>query len=590
MADSAQAGQQLPIPAADAAAGSMLSPGSLDIEQPTITLSTIKGQPIFRQITMMLAIAASVAIGVSVVMWSQDPVYTALSGVSSDKDVAQVAELLTKAQIEYKINTSTGHISVVANKAHEAKMLLASEGLPRASGTGYELLDQEVPFGTTRFAENSRHRRALEGELARSISLLGNIENARVHLAVPRQSVFIRKRKKPSASVYVKLYPGRALERGQVEAVVHLVSASVPNLETNAITVVDHKGNMLKGAGADDEMVVSTKQLDYKKKIEGNFENSIEALLSSFLGPDGVRAEVSAEVDFTISESTQESYEPDSPAVRSERSVEERSNNNFAAGIPGALSNQPPLTGDAPENAGEGEEAGGNGSSNFRRQTVKNNELDRNVTHTKRSTGEVTRLSVALVVDHKRTLNDKGETIVVPRSKEELLRIEDIAKRAIGFDVGRGDSINVINEAFYEPEPLGDLPELPIWEQSWFMDAVKQGLGALFVLYLVFGLLRPTMKKMVAPVKTKEMLNLEQTQLEQQMVEDQATREKEAAAQEAAAAAEADGQTEEEIEEMFKLESPKTFEMQVKAAREIVKEDPKRVAQVIKKWAGAEEG
>jgi len=554
--------------------------GDVGAEQPVMTLASLRGQPIFRQMALMVVMALSVAIGVSVALWAEGPTYKVLGEVGQ-KDATQVIDILTKAQIEHTVDAMTGQISVASDEEARARRLLAAEGLPKKSGlSGYELLDSPIEFGTTRFAEKSRHRRALEGELARTIMSFRDIDDARVHLAFPRQSVFIRKRKQPSAAISVKLYPGRSLEKGTVQAIVHIVSSAVPNLEPGMVTVVDGKGRLLKGLGDDSELSVSTKQLDYQKKVERGYADRIEKLLASYVGPEGVRAEVSAQLDFSSTENTRESYEPDNPAIRSQQTFEENNTNRFAAGIPGALSNQPPAPPEAPEEAVGANAAAGNSAANTSRRSTINYLPDHNVVHTKRSVGDVQRLSVAIVVDHKKALVD-GKIINTARTQEDLTRITEIAKSAVGFNVTRGDTISVINEAFFVPPPFAALPEPAMWEQPWFADVIKRVLAGILLLYMVFSLMQ-IMKKLIVPVKTKEMVAYEEAR-----DAELAASEKGGAEGGAGGAGGAEGG--EEIDEAFKLEAPKTFEMQIKAAREIVKEDPKRVAQVIKKWAGSTE-
>ncbi|WP_246345223.1 flagellar basal-body MS-ring/collar protein FliF [endosymbiont of Lamellibrachia barhami] len=284
----------------------------------------LQDNPIFRQIAVMVGIAASVALGVAVVLWSQTPNYSLLYGNLAQKDAMEIVQALQQIGIEYQVDQSTGAVMVPSADLQEARMKLAGQGLPHSDSLGFELLQQDTGFNTSRMVEAARYQRAMEGELARSIATLANIESARVHLATPKQSVFVRQRKVPSASVVIKLYSGRTLEKGQVEAITHLVASSVPELDVSQVTVVDHKGKLLSGADKSAQMAMSSSQFEYTRELEAHYKQRIEDILSPLLGQDNLRAEVAAEVDFTVIEQTQESYDPDMSALRSEQINEQQ--------------------------------------------------------------------------------------------------------------------------------------------------------------------------------------------------------------------------------------------------------------------------
>ena len=460
----------------------------------------LKDNPLVRQLAVMVGIAASVALGVAVVLWSQSPNYAPLYGTLADQDAMEVMTALQQAGVDFKVDQTTGMVMVPSGKLQELRMQLASQGLPHSDGLGFEMLQQETGFGTSQLVERARYHHALEGELARTISSISSVKTARVHLALPKQSVFVRKRKKPSASVTLGLYAGRVLEPAQVDSIVHLVASSVPELEPGRVTVVDHKGRLLSEESRSNEMKLSSTQFEYTRKIEEHYRRRIEDLLMPILGKDSIRAQVTAEVDFTVTEQTQEQFNPDQPALRSEQVNEEASRLSAVQGVPGALTNQPPAAGNAPEQAAGGQGAGDNSTPlNTSKQATRNFELDRVISHTRLAPASLRRLSVAVVVDDVLQPGAEGAVIRRARTPEDIERITQLVREAIGFSLQRGDSIKVINSSFLPPEAVEPLPELAIWEQPWFWDVVKQVGGVVIAVLIVFGVLRPTMKKLINP-------------------------------------------------------------------------------------------
>lgn len=546
------------------------------------TNSKLTENPIFRQLAVMIGIAASVALGMAVVLWSQAPSLAPLYGNLAEKDASQVLELLQQNGIEYQVEEGSGLIMVPAGKVKEVRMQLASAGLPNSSGMGFELLQQDMGFGTSRVVERARYVQAMQGELARTIVTIGNVQSARVHLAIPKQSVFVRERKKPSASVTVRLLSGRTLDPGQVDAIVHLVASSVPELETGRVTVVDQKGNLLSGDGSAKDLKLSSSQFDYTRRIEDHYRERIESLLAPILGADRVRAQVNAEIDFSVTEQTQERYNPDQPALRSEHINEQERSNGLAQGIPGALSNQPPVAGEAPEVARDGGENARDSVRDSSRQATRNYELDRTISHKRLAQNALRRLSVAVVVDDRNVTLADGNKERRERTPEEIERITQLVHEAIGFDVRRGDSVRVVNSSFLDPEPIEALPEPALWEQAWFLDLLKQVGGVAVVLLLIFGVLRPTLARLTGSPGTEL-----------------------AVAEGGADVAGADGATvtgplgadgmptgdsgEQPLklgvdEERVKLPDGGGYENIMMAARDLVGEDPKRVAQLVKNW------
>lgn len=535
----------------------------------------LQDNPIVRQIAVMVGIAASVALGVAVVLWSQTPSYSPLYGNLPQKDAMEIAQALQAAGIEYKIDQSNGIVMVPSGDLQEARMKLAGQGLPQSGSVGFELMQEDTGFTTSRLVESARYQRAIEGELARSVMTLANVESARVHLATPKQSVFIRKRKYPSASVVVKLYPGRNLEKGQVEAITHLVAASVPELEASNVTVVDQRGNLLSSKKDSREMQLTSSQFEYTRGLEEHFKQRVEDILAPLVGRENLRAEVTADVDFTMTEQTQEYFNPDANALRSEQINEQQSRLGEVQGVPGALSNQPPAAGTAPQVAA-GTAAGQEGGTplNTSKRATRNYELDKTVSHTRLPSNRLRRLSVAVVLNDRYVAGEDGKLQAVERTPEEISRISSLIKDAVGYNVQRGDSVQVINESFFVPEAPEPLPEVPLWEQAKFWDWVRQGGGWLLALLLIVGVLRPTMNRLMKQAEVSRRTD-----------------------ELAVAAAGSGGMPDAHAgmggEEMgalgmddgsLHLPGPRSYEKTLDAARNMISDDPKRVAQVVRKW------
>lgn len=526
--------------------------------------SGFTGLPALRQLGLMIGLAASVALGVAIVMWAQTPSYRLLYNNLSNQDAAQVVEALQQAGVKYKADESNGSIWVAGGELHNARMQLASQGLPEGTGVGFEIMDGQDGFGSSQFVESVRYQRALEGELARTISTIKSIQSARIHLAIPKQSVFVRKRKKASASVTLSLYPGRQLEAGQVQAIVNLVSSSVPDLENSMITVVDQQGRLLTDVHGSD-MAFSAKQLDYKHQLEESYARRIENILSPIVGLGRVKAQVNAELDFTVTERTQELYNPDQAALRSEQTVEEtRGAGGNAAGVPGALSNQPPENATLSTETADGNVASAAVMVNSSRRSTRNFEVDKTISHTRLATGTIHRLSVAVLVDNKQDA-EGGEA--KPYTDEEIQRFTQLVRDAVGFNVRRGDSLNVVNIAFTQPPEPEALPEPSILEQAWVWDAGKQVLGGIAVLFLVFGVLRPVLRELAQKgIDMEKMAG----QLRGQVLGDG-----ESDVMLSASA------TAQQIQQ-------KSHESNLNTAMSMVDQDPRTVAQALKGWVAAD--
>ncbi|MFB4393847.1 MULTISPECIES: flagellar basal-body MS-ring/collar protein FliF [unclassified Pseudomonas] len=565
-------------------------------------LENISQMPMLRQVGLLVGLAASVAIGFAVVLWSQQPDYRPLYGSLAGMDTKQVMETLAAADIPYTVEPNSGALLVKADDLSRARLKLAAAGVAPSDGNiGFEILDKEQGLGTSQFMEATRYRRGLEGELARTISSLNNVKAARVHLAIPKSSVFVRDERKPSASVLVELFPGRALEAGQVMAIVNLVATSVPELDKSQVTVVDQKGNLLSDQLQDTALTMAGKQFDYSRRMEGMLTQRVHNILLPVLGNDRYKAEVSADVDFSAVESTSEQFNPDQPALRSEQAVnEQRASSQGPQGVPGALSNQPPAGANAPENATATATPAGaiqpgqplvdaNGQqimdpatgqpmlapypSDKRTQSTRNFELDRSISHTRQQQGRLTRLSVAVVVDDQVKLDAAtGEATNTPWSAEDLARFTRLVQDAVGFDASRGDSVTVINVPFSADRGEA-LVDIPFYSQPWFWDIVKQVLGVLFILVLVFGVLRPVLNNITGGGKSaandSDMELGGMIGLDGELGNDRVS---------------LGGPS------SILLPSPSEgYEAQLNAIKGLVAEDPGRVAQVVKEWINADE-
>jgi flagellar M-ring protein FliF len=533
--------------------------------------SDVKRALFMRQIMFLFAVAGSVAIGVYVVLWSQKPNYSLLYGSLSDQDASQVIESLQKSNIDYHVDPNSGAVMVASSKVHEARMKLATEGLPRSANSGFSILNEEQKLGTSQFMEKARYQHALENELALSIAKVSAVKAARVHLAIPKESVFLRNRKAASASVLLDLYPGHRLEVGQVAAIANLVAASVPSLELSNVSIIDQYGRLMSQNQSSADLALTASQFQYATQVENSYIERIENILIPILGPDGVKAQVTAEMDFTSTERTQESYNPDMPALRSERVEEDRSSvANISGGVPGALSNQPAVDGKAPEVVGDNEAGDGNGKSatgSSQSRSTRNYELDKTISHTRLAMGSLVRLSVAVVIDYKKALDEKGKVIRVEHTPEEIERITNLVKETIGFNIVRGDRVNVMNSPFSLPDAVEPLPETPIWQQAWVWDIAKQVVGGLFVLFIVFGVLKPSIKNMM----NKE-ITLHQSAL---------------AGPAGVVGQLADNSGEEpNVQEIKALESAPEYDKSISNVKEMVNTDPKLAAQVVRNWVG----
>lgn len=538
---------------------------------------------LLRQAGLMVGLAASVAIGFAVVLWTQGEDYRPLYGSLEHLDSKEVTEILESNEIPFKVDENSGALLVGAKDVHKARLKLSEAGIPNTNNSvGFELLDKEQPLGTSQFMEGARYRRSLEGELARTIASVTSVKSARVHLAIPKASVFVRDNHVPSASVFVELFPGRGIDPNQVRGIANLVASSVPELKPENVTVVDQKGALLSVGVEDAKLTVASQHLDYTRKVENDMMLRVRRLLSPILGDDNFKTEVSADLDFSEIEQAQESFNPDLPALRSEQTSEEVKKGPGAdGGIPGALTNQPPASAAAPEvaKAPDGKtQTTSTEQSNSRTQATRNFELDRTVSFTKHEKGKLKRISLAVVVNDKIVTDPAtGQKAKMRWSDAELERLAALVRDAVGYSAARGDSVNVMNEAFIDADGTETFAS-PWWQTEWFKSIAKQGAGIFIILVLIVGLLRPVLKSLASSGL-------------------QSRAEEEAKEMEALRAAGVDGfdsLSDETVTltggDSLALPSPEqSYEQQLNAVKALVAEDPGRVAQVIKRWINENE-
>ncbi|HHT0593119.1 TPA: flagellar basal-body MS-ring/collar protein FliF [Legionella anisa] len=523
---------------------------------------------IARQIGLLVGIAASIAIGLGVVLWSRDPNYVPLYTQMNARDAAEVVSALERNGIDFKIDNNNSMIMVAADNLQNVRLKLAMEGLPRDPAGSEELFSSSNAFNSSQFMENARYKQALEAELARTISKFNDIKSARVHLAIPRESAFVRDAHEPSASVFLDVYSGLQLKKHTIAAIVNLVASSIPNLSASRVTVVDQDGQLLNEGGGQTFFTDTERFLDYRQNLEHQYAQKIQDILTPILGYGRVRAKVSADIDFTSYEQTQEMFNPELPSLRSEQTMEEKRNvSNEAVGVPGTLSNTPQANPalnpknappkNVPPNAQQQTQAASdtNQPTDLRKQSTKNFELDKTISHTKNQPGTIKRLSVAVLVDNRAVMNEKTKKMSkTPLTQKEIEQIKILVADAIGLNAQRGDSLNVINTDFVKPDPIAAIPEERFWQKDIFWSIVKQTTAALFVLALIFGVLRPMLKTLASNRNARGVAN------DEQPIADLTY----------------DG--------TISIKEANDYESQLNLLRQVVDKEPKRVAQVVKNW------
>lgn len=528
------------------------------------------GMPNQQKLGLIIAVASTVALLSGLFMWGQTPDYRVLYANLSERDGGAVIESLQQQNIAYKFSEG-GTLMVPADKVHEVRLQMAAKGLPKGGAVGFELMENQK-FGTSQFLEQVNYQRALEGELARSVETMASVAGARVHLAIPKPSVFVKEQQKPGASVVLALHAGHSLDAGQVSAIVHLISSSVPNMPSQAVTVVDQSGTLLSSArDSAAEQLMDATQLKYIRQIEQDYVKRIEEILIPITGAQNVRAQVTASIDFSQTERTAEIYkpnqQPNQASVRSLQTVESLNGTTNTGGVPGALSNQPPVPATAPivspTNAAPGT-AASNAAGNTHKELTTNYEVDRTIQHTKLPVGNIQRLSIAVVVNNPSTTDKDGKVTSRPYSDAEKAQITALIRETVGFDAKRGDSLNLLNSAFNNVQEI--IPDIPLWKQPDMIALVKDVLKYLLIAggigFLLFGVIKPAFKTIA----------------------------EQSAAQEVAMAAAAQHPHAGNAAGLYAAQqSANSYEDNLQLAKQLAKDDPKIVATVVKEWVNKDE-
>ncbi|WP_245715566.1 flagellar basal-body MS-ring/collar protein FliF [Propionivibrio dicarboxylicus] len=536
-----------------------------------------------QKIALAIAVAATVALLVASSTWIKQADYRVLFSNISERDGGSIIAALEQMNTPYRFNDTGTAILVPGSKVHEIRLRLASQGLPKGGGVGFELMENQK-FGTSQFAEQVNYQRGLEGELARTIQSIGAVQAARVHLAIPKPTVFVREEQRPSASVMLNLYPGRTLDPSQIAGIQNLVSASVPNLAATSVTLIDQSGAMLSqlksklmDAGLDPV------QIKYVQEVEANAIKRVEDILTPIVGKDNARVQIAADVDFSQNEQTAESHRPNTTppdvAIRSQQTSESASATPSAQGVPGALTNQPPVPATAPITQppvpaagqaagpvpGQINAAGVQGAIaslgqpiNTRKDSTINYEVDKTIRHTKQSMGTIKRLSAAVVINHRK--DAKG--VMKPLSDTEIKQIGDLVKEAMGYSKERGDTVSVANAAFTAVEK--NEASLPLWKDPDLLATLKEVFKyaaiAGILAYLILKVIRPLVQTMLQPPpQTARTLggNIN-------IIDD-----------------EGEGGT---------ATSAVGFDHKLGEVRTLAQQDPKTVANIIKNWTNANAG
>lgn len=542
-------------------------------------MSRLRANP---KVPLIVAGAAAIAIVVAMVLWAKQPDYRTLFSNLSDQDGGAIVTQLTQMNVPYRFSDNGGALEIPADKVHELRLRLAQQGLPKGGAVGFELLDQEK-FGISQFSEQVNYQRALEGELARTIETLGPLKSARVHLAMPKPTLFVREQKAPSASVTVNLQPGRALDEGQISAVVHLVSSAVAGLPPGNVTLVDQMGRLLTKSNTSGRDL-NDAQLKYATDVETRLQSRIEAILGPIVGTSNVHAQVTAQIDFADKEQTEEQYRPNgdaAQAVMRSRQVNEnlQVGGPNPGGVPGALSNQPAPANTAPINAPAQNQQNGQqgaqqqqttaaanaGPRTSSRNETTNYEVDRTIRHTKMNTGEVQRLSVAVVVNYKALADGKP----LPLTAEQMKQIENLTREAMGYSEKRGDTLNVVNSPFSAVDDTSG--ELPFWKTQSFIDQLIEAGRWLLVVIVAWLLWR----KAVRP------------QLVRRADEAKALKEQSMLREETQEAVEVRLSKDEQMQQR-RANQRMGAEVMSQRIREMSDNDPRVVALVIRQWMSTE--
>ena len=450
-----------------------------------------------RQITIVMALAICLAIAIFVIMWANQPEYRFLTKLPTEQ-LIKTMDFLDSNKVDYRQENNT--ISVQSDEYQSIKLMLAREGLSEGPSEGSEILMQDMGFGVSQRLESERLKHSREQQLARTIEQLQTISRARVLLAIPRDNVFAKREKNPSATVVLTLRRGRLLSEEEVDSVVDIIASAVQSLDPNRVTVTDQNGRLLNSGSQDSVSSRSRKEFEIEQKREKEYMDKIDSILIPVIGLGNYTAQVDVAMDFTNTEETQRRYNPDLPALRSEMKVEDNTIGGLLGGIPGALSNQPPLESNIPEDAtGTAQQQAMPGRKHT--ESTRNYELDEAISYTKQQTGVIHRISVSVALDYLPGTNAEGESVPTPRSVQEMANIRRLLQGSIGFDLQRGDSLEVVTLPFSRPDII-DVEQLPMWQEPWFLKLLKLVMGAIVIIVLILAVVRPMLKRLIYPDQT----------------------------------------------------------------------------------------
>ena len=469
-------------------------------EQKSGYLSALNGVDVLRQVTLVIALAICLAIAIFIIIWARQPDMRPL-GKMPTEELIQTLDFLDAQKIDYELDGNV--ISVEEGEYQNIKLLMAREGLEQAPSSGTDIIMQDMGFGVSQRLERERLKHGREQQLARTIEELKNVTRAKVLLAIPKENVFARREKQPSATVVLTLKRGRTLDGEEVDSVVDIVASAVQGLSPERVTVTDQNGRLLNSGSQNSLAARSRKEYEIERKREEEYLNKIDSILIPVVGLGNYTAQVDLNMDFSAVEETQKRYNPDLPAVRSETTFEENNIGGLAVGIPGALTNQPPVNSNIPEVAGQGSAGSATNPSRSHKEATRNYELDTTISHKRQQTGVIRRISVSVAVDYVPQVGENGETTMVPRSVEALSNIRRLLQGGVGFDMQRGDALEVVTVPFVRQD-TGEAIEVPLWEQDWFMKMLRLALGALVIIVLIVFVVRPMLKRLIYPDDTLE--------------------------------------------------------------------------------------
>ncbi|QHJ13597.1 Flagellar M-ring protein [Paraglaciecola mesophila] len=471
--------------------------GGSEAEQKSGFMDSLGSTDMVRQLTLVVALVICVAIAVFIMIWAQEPDYRPLAKMQT-QELIEALDYFDQNQIDYRLEGNTVYVS--SDQYQDIKLGMARQGLSQGNAEGTDIIMQDMGFGVSQRVEKVRLKHAREQQLARTLEEMSAVTRAKVLLALPKENVFARREKKASATVVITARRGAIMGSEEVNSIVDIVASAVQGLEPERVTVTDSNGRLLNSGSQDSEAARSKKEFEMERKRESEYLQKIDSILIPVLGLGNYTAQADVTMDFTAVEQTKRSYNPDLPAVRSEMTVEENSVGGVLGGIPGALTNQPPLDSNIPEEA-----VGSNTQTTMpgrnHKEETRNYELDTTISHTKQQTGVIRRLSVSVALDHIATTGEDGTTSFAPRSQAELLDIRRLLQGGLGFDVTRGDSLEVVSIPFSREGEVA-LEEVPIWEDPKFMPILKLVIGGLVIIVLLLAVVRPMLRKLIYPEET----------------------------------------------------------------------------------------